>query len=186
MNRTERLTALSRVGLVAGLAAVIAATAVGCSKKDSAAPDGSSPPGSTTNVTVNGTTATREEEGVTRYGDEGPESGTVLTKRAVTLHKSADQGSDVVGRVGPGTGVNKKARHGAYYLVDWPTPTGMKPGWLLQDDINGTPNVIPTVTTPPTTTVPPPATPPGVGGAPGGRPPQVKIRHLGHFPLGPP
>lgn len=157
------------------LVALSLLSAAACSKSSSS-PTGSSPASATTNVSVNGSVATREEEGVTRYGDEGPESGTVVTRKQLSIHKSADQGSDVLGRLGPGTGVNKKARHGAYYLIEWPSAQGMKPGWVLQDEITGGP-VVPTVVPP--TVVAPPTTPPvGAAGAPGGRPPPIKITHL--------
>ena len=52
----------------------------------------------------------------------------------------------------------------------------MKPGWVLQDEITGTPAVVPTVTVPPP--VVPPTTPPvGAAGAPGTRPGPIKITH---------
>ena len=123
----------------------------GCKKDDPA--QTTAPPGNTNvGITVQGQPGpaqTHEESGVTRYSDEGPEIGTVLTQRPTTVHKAADQSTDVLSRLGPGTAVNKKARHGPYFLVDYPTgtPGELKPGWVLQNDVTG--NSLPTVHTPP-------------------------------------
>ena len=148
---------------------VLAATVVGCKKKEDpatgAAPDSNGAP--PTVQVQGGQVSTREEDGLTRYSDEGPESGTVFTKHGVPLRTAADGVSTVLKQLGPGTGVNKKARHGAYYLVDFPTgnPGEMKPGWLLQTDVSGGP-----VAVHPPTTVPPVVAPP-----PGGGPPKIVV-----------
>ena len=140
----------------------LAVMIVGCKKKDEPA-TGSAPDTNGASPTVQvqgGQVSTREEDGLTRYGDEGPESGTVFTKHGVTLRTAADGISTVLKQLGPGTGVNKKARHGAYFLVDFPTgnPGEMKPGWLLQTDVSGGPVAVHPTTT---VTVPPPSVPPG-------------------------
>lgn len=104
------------------------------------------------------------ESDVARYPDEGPEAGTVVTKKVVIARKAADQGSEILTRMGPGTAINKRARKGPYYLVEFPAAPGqMRLGWVLQDDINTpAPVATPTVTTaPPATT-----TAPAVNGRP--------------------
>jgi hypothetical protein len=158
------------------VAAVLCAAVVGCKKKEETTSGGS--PGSTVNVGVQGgQVATREESGITRYSDEGPESGTVFVKKPIIIRAKADNESAIVGRAGPGTAVNKKARHGAFYLVDFPSGPGqMTPGWLDQDEVTGTPVVAHTTVT--TTTTPPPTPPAATTPAPpGGRPPgPIKIQ----------
>lgn len=128
----------------------------GCGKKESEATQPAAP--ATTTITVNGAqVAVREEEGLTRYSDEGPESGTVFVSGDAVIRKGADMGSATIGRVGRGTGVNKKARRGPFYLVDYPVASGgMKPGWILQSDVTGqAPTVVTTVVPPVVTTAPP-------------------------------
>ena len=159
----------------------VAFTAVGCgSKPDDAAAGASSAtatPG-TGNVPAN---SRGEEEGVFRYNGETNEGGaTHATMKNVTLHKAADNGSEVVGTVGKGTFVNKKARLGAFTLVEFPfgAPGQLKKGWLENTKI--TPNtvavtsttavpVLPTAPTTPTATATTTAT--GTGKVPIIKPP---------------
>lgn len=142
-----RFPALAIVALV-----VVPVSLTGCGKKEQPQQAPAGP--ATTTITVNGgTVAVREEEGVQRYSDEGPESGTVYLVHDAILRKGADQSSDIISRLGRGTGVNKKARRGAYYLVDFPSAGAMKPGWLPQSDVNSQPAVV-TTTTPTVTTIP--------------------------------
>lgn len=109
------------------------------------------------------------ESDVTRYSDEGPEIGTVVTRRQSIVRKSADQASEILSRLGPGAAVNKKARHGPYYLVEFPfAPGQMRLGWLLQEDLNA-PNPVATVTATTTATVTATAT------TVNGRPPPLKL-----------
>jgi hypothetical protein len=176
---TKRLTTgkfIAWGGLLS--AAAVAVLCAGCSKKeDAAAQQNQNPVGGS--ITVNqgpgGVTAKPDESGVTRYSDEGPELGTSLTRRVTIVRKAADQGAEILSRLGPSTAVNKKARHSAYYLVDYPTgqPGEMKPGWILQEDINQP--VAPVVTAHPTTvaTVAPVAT---TAAPVGGRPPPIRIK----------
>lgn len=164
----------SRLALAIAALAPLFVLVPGCGKKDET-PTGTAPSAATTNITVNGgTVAVREEEGISRYSDEGPESGTVFTTKDVVILKAAEGGGAVLSRLGRGTGVNKKARRGPYYLVDFPTTGGMKPGWVAQSDVTTqAPQVVTTVTTtapPATTTTAPPATTTGV------RPPPIKIK----------
>lgn len=173
MTKTKSVFALVGVGL----SVLVSASLVGCGKKEEA--PAAPAPAQTTIVTANGVQVqVREESGISRYSDEGPETGTVKTNRPLELRKSADNTSAVVGKVGAGIMVNKKARRGAFYLVDFPaTGGGMTPGWLDQHEVTG--GALPVVTTttapPATTTVPPAVTtaPPVVTTAvpPGGRPP---------------
>lgn len=109
---------------------------------------------------------------VERYSDEGPEIGTTTIKRPSIARKSADQASEIIGRIGVGTAVNKKARKGPYYLIEFPSAPGqMSLGWVVQDDILGSTVPVPTPT--PTVTVPPPAT---TTVAPtNGRPPLLRL-----------
>ena len=140
----------------------------GCGKNESAPTQAAAP--TTTTITVNGAqVAVREEEGLLRYSDEGPESGTVMTSTDANVRKGADMASPSIGRIGRGTGVNKKARRGPFYLVDYPSAGGaMKPGWILQSDVSGqVPAVVTTIVPPTTTTVPVVAPPPGA------RPPKI-------------
>jgi hypothetical protein len=145
---------------VLGVGVTVGLLGTGCSKKDKeeeAAPVAA--PAQTTIVTTNGAQVqVREESGVSRYSDEGPEIGTVRTTRTVELRKSADNTSPVIGTIGSGVMVNKKARRGAFYLVDFPSTGGMTPGWLDQNEVTGGPLPVATVTTTVTTTAAPPAT----------------------------
>jgi hypothetical protein len=95
------------------------------------------------------------ESGVQRYSDEGPEIGTITVRRVAIARKAADQGSEIITRIGTGTAINKKARKGPFFLVEFPDASGMRLGWILQEDATGT---APVATT--TTTTPPPATTP--------------------------
>lgn len=165
MTMTIRVFAMVGVGL--SLSVLVSA----CKKEEPPPP---AAPAQTTIVTANGVQVqVREEAGVSRYSDEGPEVGTVRTNRSLELRKSADNTSPIVGRVGPNIMVNKKARRGAFFLVDFPGGTGMIPGWLDQNEVSG--GAVPVVTTtvaPPVTTVAPPVTPPPTTTVPpGGRPP---------------
>ncbi len=169
MTKTSSVFVLVGVGL----SVISSMSLVGCGKKEEA--PAAPAPAQTTIVTANGVQVqVREESGVNRYSDEGPEIGTVRTNRTVELRKSADNTSPVIGNIGPGVMVNKKARRGAFFLVDFPaTGGGMTPGWLDQHEVTG--GALPIVTTA-TTTVPPVVTtaPPVVTttvAPPGGRPP---------------
>lgn len=176
MTKTSGVSAL--VGIGTGLSMIAGLMLVGCGKKEEA--PAAPAPAQTTIVTANGVQVqVREESGVSRYSDEGPEIGTVRTNRSLELRKSADNTSPVVGNVGAGVMVNKKARRGAFFLVDFPAAGGgMTPGWLDQHEVTG--GALPIVTTttvpPATTTVPPVVTtaPPVAATTttpPGGRPP---------------
>ena len=143
----------------------------GCGKKESAPTQPAAP--ATTTITVNGAqVAVREEEGISRYSDEGPESGTVIVSSDAVVRKGADMGSPTLGRVGRGTGVNKKARRGPFYLVDYPVAGGaMKPGWILQTDVSGQAPPVVTTVAPPVVTTAAPTTPPA-----GQRPPKITAK----------
>lgn len=157
-------------------AALIMTVASGCSKKEDPAAGGAQP-ANTLNIGVSqgGGAMAAPESDVTRYPDEGPEIGTVLLKTASIARRSADQSSEILSRLGPGTAVNKKARKGPYYLVEFPfAPGQMRLGWIEQNDVNAP---APVATTTTTNTAPivvrPTATASATTTAPGGRPPIV-------------
>lgn len=171
---TKTKSAFALVGV--GLSVMASMSVMGCGKKEEA--PAAPAPAQTTIVTANGVQVQiREESGVNRYSDEGPEIGTVRTNRTVELRKSADNTSPVVGNIGPGVMVNKKARRGAFFLVDFPAAGGgMTPGWLDQHEVTGGALPIATTVPPVVTTAPPVVTtaPPVVtttAAPPGGRPP---------------
>lgn len=111
---------------------------------------------------------------VQRYSDEGPEIGTTTVRRVALARKAADQGSEIIHRIGTGTAINKKARKGPFYLVEFPFTDGqMRLGWILQEDVLGAP--VPTTTATATVSVaaPPPAS--TTAAPPGGRPPAIRL-----------
>ncbi|MFO0659509.1 MAG: hypothetical protein U0165_06735 [Polyangiaceae bacterium] len=140
--------------------------AVGCGSKT----DGSGAAASASATAALPPGARGEEEGVTRYTSETPDTGgTHATMKNVTLRKSADNSSEIVGSVGKGTYVNLRARYGAFSLVEFPygAPGQLKKGWLDNNDI--TPNTVavtsataaPLLPTTPTATTTPTTTPTG-------------------------
>ena len=152
------------------IAAVIPVAA--CKKKEEPAPQGNQPgmPGIQINTGPGTGVMAAPESDVTRYSDEGPEIGTTTVRRVAVARKAADQGAEIITRIGPGTAINKKARKGPYYLVEYPAaPNQMRLAWILQDDVNGAPTAAVT----PTVTVAPPAT--STAAPPGGRPPLIRI-----------
>lgn len=167
-----------------GMGFIALVLASGC-KKSSDAATGAGGSGSQTTINVtglNGQPATATvQDGLTRYSDEGPEIGTVFTKGGGVVRSAADQTSTILARLGPNVGVNKKARRGPYFLVDYPVGPGqLKPGWIDQAEVTGTPVVATTTTTlPPINTVAPPintVAPPATTTA--GHPPiRIPVKH---------
>lgn len=158
---------LSPLPIVLLMAAMIPLSA--CKKKEEAAPQNNQPgtPGLQINAGPGSGVMAAPSSTVERYSDEGPEIGTTTIRQQSIARKSADQASEIVGRIGIGTAVNKKARKGPYYLIEFPSAPGqMSLGWIPQSDVAGAP--VP-VATPTTTTTAPPTT------APNGRPAVLKL-----------
>jgi hypothetical protein len=150
-------------------ALLLLALQAGCKKTETTTTQGETP--NIGGIQVNqgpGGAVTTDAAGVTRYNDEGPEIGTVTLRRSATARKAADQTSDIVARPGQGSAVNKKARHGGYYLVEVPTgPNEMKLGWIEQNDVHSpAPPVTTTVATATATTTATTTVTTAVGGRP--------------------
>jgi hypothetical protein len=169
--------------LVRPLGALLVATVIplaACKKKEEEPAQSGQPgaPGIQINTGPGTGLMAAPESDVQRYSDEGPEIGTTTVRRVAIARKAADQGSEILHRIGPGTAVNKKARKGPYYLVEFPfAPGQLRLGWILQEDANNTTppsSVAPTASQPAATaTVTASAVP---SATTGGRPPLIRLK----------
>ena len=158
--------------LIALLVATIPLAA--CKKKEEPAPSGQQggPGGIQINTGPGTGLMPAPASDVQRYSDEGPEIGTTTVRRVSLARKAADQGSEIIHRIGPGTAINKKARKGPFFLVEFPFTDGqMRLGWILQEDVLGAP--VPTTTATVSVAAPPPAS--TTTAPPGGRPPAIRL-----------
>lgn len=116
------------------LAGALLATAVliaGCKKKDDSSGSSETTGASDPGAIAPAGQASGEQNGVMRYTDEAPESGTVATRAFAKVRKAADDSSQELTQLGAGTNVTRKARKGAYTLVMWPSGPGqLSPGWV--------------------------------------------------------
>lgn len=147
-NRTLRKGAV--------LAGALLATAVliaGCKKKDDSGSAGETTGGADPGAIAPAGQASGEQNGVMRYTDEAPESGTVATRSSAKVRKAADDSSDLLTTLGPGTNVDRKARKGTYSLVMWPSGVGqLSPGWVATSSLTEGARPVATTTTTTTTT----------------------------------
>lgn len=162
--------------LAASLVAVLIPLTACCKKKEEAAAQSSQPGGSGLQINTGPGTGLMPapSSDVVRYSDEGPEIGTTPVRRVAIARKAADQGSEIIHRIGAGTMVNKKARKGPFYLVEFPFTDGqMRLGWILQEDVLGAPT--PTTTTTTTVSAKTSAPPAASSALPVGRPPAIRL-----------
>lgn len=133
---TRRQNAIDALRWTTCLVALAAATGCSLLKKEEAKQEAA--PAATDTAAPAPAEPAANAADATRYPDEIAESGTIATKRLSVVRKSADQTSEILARLNAGTAVNRKARRGAYYLIEFPSgnPVTMKPGWVVQDDLN--------------------------------------------------